>query len=246
MIHSLVKQHRFYWEDADHLIELARDYDTRIGQEGDEGRDDYYRYWKYRLARMSFIARMMAVEALLNNTLEAFGIPEQYKRLKELKRFFTNRDKFPGNFRKRKNRPYQVPLKWKLYFTPYLCNENCLMTRDEFFEYDDGPYRKFRMLIMIRNEFVHTHLVDKNIDIHFDSPASVQEPERLASVAVSTEYSSCCEEVGIGKDPVCFMIDNARVCGRAMAAVVRQMNDYLDGRILTEDFWHSEDLLFDD
>jgi hypothetical protein len=237
---ELVKQHRYYWDDADHLIKLAREYESQAKDNDSEKGDGYYLYWKYRLARMSFIARMMSIEALLNNILEEFSLPEKFKELEKLEDSFPRKERFPKNRRKRKGRPYQVPLKWKLYLTPYLCIENSRMLRDEFFAFELGAYRKFRQLIMIRNEFVHTRVVDRGIDIQMDPVAPEAQKDHFKNIMISPEFTDCCQEMGIDQDPVCFQVDNARVCGSAMREIVLELNYFLDGRILTKDFWESD------
>jgi hypothetical protein len=244
MAETIVKQHRYYWEDADHLIRLARDYQAKVRDLSDENDRDYYLYWKYRLARMSFIARMMSIEALLNNVLEQFSIPEKFKELGHLEAGFSRRERFPRNRRKRKGHPYQVPLKWKMYVTPYVCNADSRMEVDEYFVYDEGAYRKFRQLIMIRNEFVHTRVIDKDINIQMRPEQSANEDGRRQRILINREFADCCEELGIEKDPVCFKIDNAVVCSEAMRGILVELDQFLGGRILTKDFWESEELDF--
>jgi len=240
MAPHLVKHHRFYWDDADHLIELARDYEKQADEDDSERDDLYYLYWKYRLARMSFIARMMSIEALLNNVLEQFSIPTRFKELGTLAKQFPNKEKFPNNRRKRRGRTFQVPMKWKLYLTPYLCNEDSRMEKDEYFDFETGPYRKFRQLIVIRNEFVHTRFDDQDISIHIEPKFPLSKNSRRGEFEQEPDFSDCCREMGIDKDPVCFKIDNARVCGAAMREIVLELNRFLDGRILNEDFWESD------
>lgn len=239
MIETIIKHHRHYWEDADHLIKLAREYQARSTEQGDPAQKEYFLYWKYRLARMSFIARMMAVEALLNNALEQYGLQDKFKILEQLAKQFPRQERFPSNRRKRVRRPYQVPLKWKLYLTPYLCDTDSRMDRDEYFQYETGSYRKFRRLIMVRNEFVHTRVAERDIDIvmRTNSPQPIHEAD--GPLAIGPEYSECCEELGIDKDPLCFKIDNALVCTQAMKQVVVDLNNFLGGRILSPDFWDS-------
>jgi len=244
MAETIVKQHRYYWEDADHLIRLAREYQAKVRDLTDESERDYYLYWKFRLARMSFIARMMSIEALLNNVLEQFSIPGKFKTLNHLGDNFSRKERFPRNQRKRKGHPFQVPLKWKMYITPYVCNEDSRMEADEYFVYDEGAYRKFRQLIMIRNEFVHTRVVDKDIDIQLRSKLPLQKDDELQKFLINNEFAECCEELGIEKDPVCFKIDNAVVCSEAMRGIVVQLDQFLNGRILTKDFWESDELNF--
>jgi len=183
---------------------------------------------------------MMSVEALLNNLLEQFSIPEKFKELGKLEKHFDRKERFPRIRRKRKGRPYQVPLKWKLYLNPYLCNEDSRMERDEYFIYEEGTYKKFRQLIMIRNEFVHTRMVDRGIDIHITPESQTAQQEQLRTIVANPEFSDCCKEMGIDQDPVCFKIDNARVCGTAMREIVLELNDFLGGRVLTKDFWESD------
>lgn len=241
---TIVKQHRYYWEDADHLIRLAREYQAKVRDLTDENEQNYYLYWKYRLARMSFIARMMSIEALLNNVLEQFALLEKFKELDRLSSGFSRKERFPRNQRKRKGHTYQVPLKWKMYLTPYVCNEDSRMEVDEYFTYDLGAYRKFRQLIMIRNEFVHTRVVEKDIDIHMRSQLHLAKDDKLQKLLINSEFADCCEELGIEKDPVCFKIDNAVVCSEAMRGIVVELDRFLKGRILTKDFWESEELDF--
>lgn len=240
MADILVKQHRYYWDDADHLIKLAREYESQASESGKESDEEYYRFWKFRLARMSFIARMMSIEALLNNVLEEFSLPEKFKELGKLEGSFPRNERYPKNRRKRKGRPFQIPLKWKMYLAPYLCNETCEMVRDEYFVFEEGAYRKFRQLIMIRNEFVHTRVVERDIDIQMSKHPPVSPQEHVKSLLATPEFSDCCKEMGIEKDPICFKIDDARVCGTAMREIVLELNQFLDGRILTKDFWESE------
>ncbi len=244
MTEVIVKQHRYYWEDADHLIKLAREYDNKMQDSGDEVEREYYLYWKYRLARMSFIARMMAIEALLNNILEQFSIPDKYVELKTLEDAFTRKDRFPRNRRKRKGRPFQVPFKWKMYLTPYLCNDDSRMEKDEYFHYDDGCYRRFRSLIMVRNEFVHTRVIEKDIDIQMRARMPVGEGDELHELLINEEFAQCCDELGIEKDPVCFKIDNATVCSEAMRKIILNLDEFLGGRVLTKDFWDTDELDF--
>jgi hypothetical protein len=244
MAETIVKQHRYYWEDADHLIRLAREYQAKVRDLSDENERDYYLYWKFRLARMSFIARMMSIEALLNNVLEQFSVPRKFKELSQLGSRFARKERFPRNQRKRKGRPYQVPLKWKMYVTPYVCNEDSRMEVDEYFIYEEGAYRKFRQLIMIRNEFVHTRVVEKDIDIQMRSGLPMTEDDRLQKLLINHEFADCCEELGIEKDPVCFRIDNAVVCSEAMRGILVELDHFLGGRILTKDFWESDELDF--
>lgn len=244
MAETIVKQHRYYWEDADHLIRLAREYQAKVRDLAEETERDYYLYWKYRLARMSFIARMMSIEALLNNVLEQFSVSQKFKELGRLAEGFPRKERFPRNQRKRKGRPYQVPLKWKMYITPYVCNDDSRMEVDEYFTYEEGAYRKFRQLIMIRNEFVHTRVVDKDIDIQMRSQSPLKEDDKLQKFLISHEFADCCEELGIEKDPVCFKIDNAVVCSEAMRGVLVELDHFLGGRILTRDFWESDELDF--
>jgi hypothetical protein len=242
MADILVKQHRYYWDDADHLIQLARDYESQALDADRAADEEYYRFWKFRLARMSFIARMMSIEALLNNLLEAFSLPYKFKELGLLEDKFPRNERFPKNRRKRQGHTYQIPLGWKLYLTPYLCNEDSRMIRDEYFNFDDGPYRKFRQLIMIRNEFVHTRTTDRDIDIQMSPKAPPSAGDEIKHLLVSDQYSDCCKEMGIERDPICFKVDDARVCGKAMREVVLDLNRFLEGRILTPDFWESEEI----
>jgi len=242
MTETIIKHHRFYWEDADHLIKLAREYEAKIEEQEDASERDYYLYWKYRLARMSFIARMMSIEALLNNVLEQFSLPGKFTELDRLAPHFPRKERFPTNRRKRKNRPYQVPLKWKMYLTPYLCNADSRMEKDEYFLNDSGSYRKFRQLIMVRNEFVHTRVAEKEIDVQIEPQVRAQKGDDLRKFVIGEEFGECCQELGIARDPVCFKIDNALVCGEAMRSVMLELNRFLDGRILTRDFWESETL----
>lgn len=244
MTETIVKQHRFYWEDADHLIKLAREYDHKLQDSADEVEQEYYLYWKYRLARMSFIARMMAIEALLNNILEQFSIQDKFKELPKLEESFTRKDRFPRNRRKRKGRPFQVPFKWKMYLIPYLCNEDSRMERDEYFHYDEGCYRRFRSLIMVRNEFVHTRVIEKDIDIHMRGRTPIKEGDELHGLLINEEFAKCCDELGIEKDPVCFKIDNAVVCSEAMRSIIHELDKFLDSRVLTKEFWDTDDLDF--
>lgn len=235
-----IKQHRYYWDDADHLIKLAYEYDSQAEDTG--GVDsEYYTFWKYRLARMSFIARMMSIEALLNNALEEFSIPEKFKELEVLSKQFPRGEKFPKNRRKRRGRTFQIPMKWKLYLTPYVCNEDSHMEKDEYFDFERGEYRKFRQLIVVRNEFVHTRLADQDIDIQMESQAETSR-RQIDDILNEPDYEDCCKEMGLERDPVCFKIDNASVCGRAMKGIILELNNYLGGRILTKDFWESEQL----
>ena len=155
---------------------------------------------------------------------------------------FPRNVRFPKERRKRKGRPFQIPLKWKLYLTPYLCIEKSRMLRDEFFAFELGAYRKFRQLIMIRNEFVHTRVVDRGIDIQMTPVSSEARKDRIKSMLISPEYTDCCQEMGIDQDPVCFQVDNARVCGTAMREIIVELNQFLNGRILTKDFWESDKL----
>ncbi len=240
----IIKQHRYYWEDADHLIKLAREYEQKMQEAADETEREYYLYWKYRLARMSFIARMMAVEALLNNILEQFSIQDKFKQLPKLEGCFVRKERFPRNRRKRRGRPFQVPFKWKMYLTPYLCNEDSRMEKDEYFQYDDGSYRRFRSLIMVRNEFVHTRVVESDIDIQMRAHLPVKRGDELHDLLINEEFAECCAELGIEKDPICFKIDNAVVCSEAMRGVILELNDFLGGRVLTRDFWGSDELDF--
>jgi len=240
----IVKQHRFYWEDADHLIKLAREYDHKMQGSEDEVEQEYYLYWKYRLARMSFIARMMAIEALLNNILEQFSVQHKFTQLSKLENCFVRKDRFPRNRRKRKGRPFQVPFKWKMYLAPYLCNDGSRMEKDEYFRYDDGCYLRFRSLIMVRNEFVHTRVVEKDIDIEMRARLPVTEGDELHDLLINAEFAECCDELGIEQDPVCFKIDNAVVCSEAMRSVILELDEFLGGRVLTEDFWDSDELDF--
>jgi len=240
MADILVKQHRYYWDDADHLIKLAREYESQASESDKETDEEYYRFWKFRLARMSFIARMMSIEALLNNVLEEFSLPDKFKELGKLDQSFPRNERYPRNHRKRRGRPFQIPLKWKMYLTPYLCNENSRMERDEYFVFEEGAYRKFRQLIMIRNEFVHTRVVERDIDIQMSKHPPVSPQEHVKSLLANADFSDCCKEMGIERDPVCFKIDDARVCGTAMRDIVLELNQFLDGRILTKDFWESD------
>ena len=240
MAETIIKHHRHYWEDADHLIKMAREYQSRAESQDDIAQKEYFLYWKYRLARMSFIARMMAVEALLNNALEQYSLQDKFKKLELLAKQFPHRERFPRNRRKRARRPYQVPLKWKLYLAPYLCESASRMERDEYFQYDAGSYRKFRQLIMVRNEFVHTRVVEHEIGIFMrtKSPLPVADSDGL--LIADQDYADCCEELGIDKDPLCFRIDNAIVCTQAMKRIVVELNDFMAGRILSKDFWDSD------
>lgn len=244
MAETIVKQHRYYWEDADHLIGLAREYQAKVRDLTDESKRDYYLYWKYRLARMSFIARMMSIEALLNNVLEQFSVAKKFKELERLGEGFSRKERFPRNQRKRKGHPYQVPLKWKMYITPYVCNDDSRMEVDEYFTYEEGAYRKFRQLIMIRNEFVHTRVIEKDIDIQMRSEPREKTDDELRKFFIHHEFADCCEELGIEKDPVCFKIDNAVVCSEAMRGILMELNQFLSGRILTKDFWESDEFDF--
>jgi hypothetical protein len=237
MADNLIKQHRDYWEDADHLLKLAREYDA---EGAGKAEDTYYLYWKFRLARMSFIARMMAVEALLNNVLEQFSVPARFRDLHLLAAQFASKDRFPRNRTKRRGHPFQIPLKWKMYLTPYLCNEDSRMQRDEYFHHDDGAYRKFRQLIMVRNEFVHARVAERDFQIDISSKLPIEKNDTLGMLLVNEEFSDCCKEMGIEQDPICFQVDNARVCTQAMREVVLDLNRFLGGRVLTHDFWEGE------
>ncbi len=240
MAETLVKQHRYYWDDADHLIKLAYEYASQADNGGTES--EYYTFWKYRLARMSFIARMMSIEALLNNALEEFCIPEKFKELGILADQFPRSEKFPKNRRKRRGRTFQIPMKWKLYLTPYVCNEDSRMEKDEYFKIETGEYRKFRQLIVVRNEFVHTRLADQVIDIHMDAQTAKPSEKQIDDILNDPDYDDCCKEMGLEQDPVCFKIDNASVCGKAMKGIILELNGFLGGRILTKDFWESDQL----
>lgn len=42
MPERLVKQHRHYWEDAEHLLQMAREYEAKVGEGKSDRQDRYY------------------------------------------------------------------------------------------------------------------------------------------------------------------------------------------------------------
>lgn len=239
----LVKQHRHYWEDAEHLLQVAREYETRAGAAEDDGRGRYYDYWKFRLARMSFIARMMAIEALLNNALEVYGIDEKYGRLPAMAGDFLRRDKFPKIVRKRRGHPFQTPLKWKLYFAPYLCREDSQPQRDRFFRFDGGVYAQFTELIVVRNEFLHARFLANTNAPSPDTPASSAQPKALEEMVFDRHQDRLGEMLGGAAGPICFHLAAAEICRRIISDTIRQLDEFLDGRIFAPRFWEAPEIV---
>ena len=243
MLRKLVKQHRHYWEDAGHLLQLAQEYEERM-EAAEPKRRQYLEYWRFRLARMSFIARMLAVEALLNNALEAYGIDDKYGQLPSLGRSFPRREQFPRIIRKRPGRPFSVPLKWKLYLTPYICCDDSRMDRDLYYHYDDGPFLKFTHLTIIRNDFVHARLLEDKQERPVDLYLRSGRPQSIREMIFDPNYSRFQPSLGIGFDPVCFDLADAEVCRQSIWETIEKLNDFLDGRILTDEFWDNEHFPF--
>ncbi len=239
MLRNLVKQHRHYWEDAGHLLQLAKEYEERM-EAAEPRRRQYFEYWRFRLIRMSFIARMLAVEALLNNALEAYGNDDAYDLLPSLDRSFPRREQFPRITRKRPGRPFAVSLKWKLYLTPYICGDAGRMERDQYYQYDDGPYLKFKQLIIIRNDFVHARLLEDKKERPVDLYLRSGRPRPIQEITFDPDYSRFQPSLGLSSDPICFNLADAEVCRRSIWETIENLDDFLGGRILTSEFWDSD------
>lgn len=243
MPERLVKQHRHYWEDAEHLLQLAKDYEARVDPAESDRHNRYYDYWKFRMARMSFIARMLALEALLNNALEAYGIDDKYEGLSAMARSFPRKEKFSKISRKRHGHPFQVPLKWKLYLTPYICREDSKPERDIFFQYDGGIYEKCKQLITVRNEFVHARLLadkeERPVDVYLRSG----HPKALQDMVFDHNQERISEMLGGVAGPICFHLTDADICRQIIFDTIRQLDEFLNGRILAPRFWEAEEIV---
>lgn len=243
MPERLVKQHRHYWEDAEHLLQLAKEYEAGVDPAESNRHNRYYDYWKFRMARMSFIARMLAMEALLNNALEAFGLDDKYEGLSAMAGSFPRKEKFPKISKKRRGHPFQVPLKWKLYLTPYICRADSRPERDQFFQYDDGIYEKCKQLIIVRNEFVHARLLtdkeERPVDIYLRSGHS----KALQDMVFDHNQERISDLLGGAAGPICFHLTDAEVCRQIIFDTIQQTDGFLDGRILNPEFWEAEEIV---
>lgn len=245
MPERLVKQHRHYWEDADHLLTLAKAYEAKIQPTETDQHNRYHEYWKFRMARMSFIARMLAVEALLNNALEAYGLDEKYADLTQMARSFPRREKFPRISRKRRGQPFQVPLKWKLYLIPYICRAESRMVRDEYFQYDDGIYQKFKQLIVIRNEFVHARFLTDRTDGPLEEYLRAGHPKPISEMVFDHTSAKAMAFLGTNDGPICLQLADAEICRAIMYDTIKQLHEFLDGRILAPVFWDSDEIVLE-
>lgn len=243
MPERLVKQHRHYWEDAEHLLQMAREYEAKVGEGGSDRHGRYYDYWKFRLARMSFIARMLAIEALLNNALEVYGREEKYVDLPTMARSFPHREKFPKIPRKRRGHPLPTPLKWKLYFTPYLCRADSVPERDRFFEYAGGIFAQFTELIAIRNEFVHARLLTDTTGPLTEALPATAQPRPLQEMVFDRLAGRLNGILGDTAGPLCFQLSDAEICRRIMFDTIRKLDEFLEGRILDPRFWDAEEIV---
>lgn len=243
MPERLIKQHRHYWEDAEHLMQLAKEYEAKVDPRETDRHNRYYEYWKFRMARMSFIARMLAVEALLNNALEAYGLDDKYDGLSAMARSFPRKEKFPRISRKRHGHPFQVPLKWKLYLTPYLCRADSEPVRDRYFMYDDGIYDKFKQLIVVRNELVHARLLADKEERPIDAYLRSGRPKPLQDTIFDHNQERLSGMLGSGGGPLCFHLSDAEVCRQIIFDTIGQIDEFLDGRILAPRFWDAAEVV---
>jgi hypothetical protein len=239
----LVKQHRHYWEDAEHLLQLAKEYEAKVDPRENDRHNRYYDYWKFRLARMSFIVRMLAVEAMLNNALEVYGLDDKYEGLSAMARSFSRREKFPKISRKRHGHPFQVPLKWKLYLTPYLCRADSTPARDQFFQYDNGIYTKFKELIAVRNEFVHVRLLADTTERAADVYLRSGHAKPLQDMVFDHNQARMSEMLGGAIGPICFRLADAETCRDIIFDTIKQVDEFLGGRILSPRFWDASEVV---
>lgn len=192
---------------------------------------------------MSFIARMMAMEALLNNALEVYGLEAKYAALPVMAGNFPNREKYPRIAKKRRGHPFQAPLKWKLYFTPYLCRADSVPERDRFFRYDGGIYAQFTELIAIRNEFVHARLLTDTAGSLTEASPPPAQPRPLQEMVFDRRTSRLNKIIGDFSGPLCFRLSDAEICRRIMFDTIRKLDEFLEGRILDSRFWDAEEVV---